>query len=139
MKSQWHLYQDLELIPASSSAPPLSYSPIAQKLMQIWRGHLNRVAAKLTPAQQVERLKRCYATETVGLSEPQGWAKVWWLMNQPLFTLQAGRTPEPEVWRSADAAGNVWWHVYDPTTGYTAALETEEEVQIWLEERLYHY
>ncbi|WP_143842012.1 hypothetical protein [Nostoc sp. 106C] len=32
-----------------------------------------------------------------------------------------------------NCAGNVWW-LYDPKSGHTACLASEEEVRMWIEE-----
>jgi hypothetical protein len=45
--------------------------------------------------------------------------------------------PQLKVWQSKDHAGNVWYRVYDPKTGRTACLASEEEVRMWIEESFY--
>ncbi|MBF2084702.1 hypothetical protein [Thermoleptolyngbya sp. C42_A2020_037] len=46
-----------------------------------------------------------------------------------------GGAPEPRVWQTGDRAGNIVWHVYDPTSNRSATFASEAEVRIWLEER----
>ena len=41
---------------------------------------------------------------------------------------------EPIVKQARDKKGRIWWYVYDPTTGRSAHLASEEEVLIWLDE-----
>ena len=43
---------------------------------------------------------------------------------------------EPYVWKTQDAAGQLW-RAYDPTTGRKVQFTTEEGMRIWLEERHY--
>lgn len=44
---------------------------------------------------------------------------------------------EPKVWQKKDRKGNIYWRVYNPTTGYCGSFNSEEEVRMWLEERYY--
>ncbi|QKD81088.1 hypothetical protein HPC62_01880 [Thermoleptolyngbya sichuanensis A183] len=46
-----------------------------------------------------------------------------------------GSEPEPRVWQTGDRAGNIVWHVYDPTSNRSATFASEAEVRVWLEER----
>ncbi|MBD2681898.1 MULTISPECIES: hypothetical protein [Nostoc] len=54
------------------------------------------------------------------------------------------KEPEPEVWERRDAygglrlrQGNTWWFAYDPATGKSASLGSEQEVLIWIEQLYY--
>ncbi|AFZ61215.1 hypothetical protein H6G54_29250 [Anabaena cylindrica FACHB-243] len=47
------------------------------------------------------------------------------------------REPEPEVWERRDRHGNIWWSAYDPATGQSAYLASEQEVMIWIEQIYY--
>ncbi|PSB32211.1 hypothetical protein [Stenomitos frigidus] len=40
--------------------------------------------------------------------------------------------PELKVWQSVDRSGNLWWNGYNPATGDSVVLESEQEVRIWL-------
>ncbi len=42
---------------------------------------------------------------------------------------------EPDIWQTLDRHGNLWWHAYDPATGKTSYLSSEEEVLMWLDQR----
>jgi hypothetical protein len=46
-----------------------------------------------------------------------------------------GCSGEPNIWQSMDRHGNLWWHAYDPATGQTSYLSSEEEVLMWLDQR----
>lgn len=52
----WHLYQDLELLPASESR---STSVPTFGLDRLWRGLLGLLADELIEEQRVEYLERC--------------------------------------------------------------------------------
>lgn len=69
---------------------------------------------------------RCYGLAQV-LADPE-----------PALGFSVSTRAEPEIRQTLDRTGQTWWKVYDPLTGHTAYLESEAEVQIWLEERLYH-
>jgi hypothetical protein len=60
------------------------------------------------------------------------WNRVW----DALATQIIGRS-EPTVRQTRDRAGYLSWHVYDPTTGYSAHFSSEQEVRIWLDRRYY--
>ena len=53
-----------------------------------------------------------------------------------LLTLFSGRK-EPKIWRKRDRAGNWYFRVFDPITGATSAVESEQELRVWLEKRYY--
>lgn len=44
---------------------------------------------------------------------------------------------EFKVRKRKDRQGNVWWYVYDPKTGHTGCLASEQEVRMWIEESFY--
>ncbi|HEY9661724.1 MAG TPA: hypothetical protein V6C65_24980 [Allocoleopsis sp.] len=44
---------------------------------------------------------------------------------------------EPKITQKRDRWGNVYYQVYDPTSGFSSAFQTEEEVRIWLDRRYY--
>jgi hypothetical protein len=46
---------------------------------------------------------------------------------------------EPHVWKTQDATGHAQWKAYDPVTKHSAECSSEEEMQVWLEERHYQY
>ncbi|OKH55850.1 hypothetical protein NIES2101_03165 [Calothrix sp. HK-06] len=46
--------------------------------------------------------------------------------------------PEFIIRESKDRQGHVWYDAYDPKTGRTGHLTSEEEVHIWIEESFYY-
>ncbi|ELS33919.1 MULTISPECIES: hypothetical protein [Pseudanabaena] len=44
---------------------------------------------------------------------------------------------EVQVWQKCDRHGNTYWYVYDPKTGHSAHLGSEEEVMSWIESHYY--
>jgi hypothetical protein len=138
MKTQWQIYKELELIPDSVSVPPANNLAFAMRLSQVWRSLLDTATKKPLHEQQIEYLERCLALDCSNRSS-NVWQQFWAFLNQPLVLPKLSASGEPQVWQSLDRAGQTWWHVYDPTTGQMADLESEEEVCIWLEERLYRY
>ena len=139
MKSQWQVYKELELLP-DAVEPPSIHSPLVAFLDRWWRSLLDRRAESLDYENQVEYLERrftlLYERST---ARTKLWRSLWRLLNQPIgFQPHNLIHSEPEVRQTLDQTGQTWWTVYDPLTGQTAYLESEAEVQIWLEERLYH-
>lgn len=138
MKTQWQIYKELELLPDSIPQPGADNRLFALHLNKVWRVLSNTLPAKLPHEQQVEYLEQCLVLDCgYYLAGNNTWQKLWTLLNQLLWQPQSHT--EPRIWQRLDRAGYTWWHVYDPTTGRTAQLESEEAVQIWLEERFYSY
>lgn len=140
MKTQWQQYKELELLPDNVAAPLTIHSPLLAAFDRHWRSWLDQRARKLDHEYQVEYLERrltltCRRSTTTA----NFWRGCWSLLNKPLrFKPYLSTYPEPEIRRTLDKMGQFWWHVYDPCTGRTAYLESEADVQVWLEERLYH-
>lgn len=44
---------------------------------------------------------------------------------------------EPQIRQNRDRSGEIFWRVYDPTTGESARFNSELEVRFWLEQRYY--
>jgi len=140
MKTQWQQYKELELLPDNVAAPQTIHSPLLAAFDRYWRSQLDQGARKLDYEYQVEYLER-RLTIVCGRSTTKAnlWRKCWSLLNKPLrFNPYRSTHPEPEIRRTLDKLGQAWWHVYDPCTGRTAYLESEADVQVWLEEGLYH-
>ena len=51
--------------------------------------------------------------------------------------LTKGKT-EPQINYKCDRKERCYWLVYDPISGYSTTLSSEQEVRIWLENRYYH-
>jgi hypothetical protein len=43
------------------------------------------------------------------------------------------RSHEPRVWQKQNAAGEVFYHAYDPYSGRSAYLSSDVELRSWLE------
>lgn len=140
MKTQWQRYKELELLPDVVAEPQTIHSPLIASLDRSWRSLLNQRARNLNHEYQVEYLERRLTLISVRSTIAANiWRKCWSILNQPLsFGFQLTTHPEPEIRRTLDQTGQAWWQVYDPSTGHTAYLESEADVQIWLEEHLYH-
>ncbi|HIK57411.1 MAG TPA: hypothetical protein IGS37_19880 [Synechococcales cyanobacterium M55_K2018_004] len=52
------------------------------------------------------------------------------------FLNLAATNAEPHVWTTRDHGMSVW-HAYDPLTGESLEVGSEEDVRVWLEERYY--
>lgn len=137
MNSQWHTYQALELIPEALPAPQVQHSILVRRLSRGWRSLLDRFDQTLTQEQQLERLEQCYDAE-IKPAAKLWWRSLWLALNQPLFTWKHAPALEPQIWQSADFGGCIYWHIYDPVTGRAAILNSETEVQIWLDEHIYY-
>ena len=139
MKTQWQTYQELELIPDSVPNPQKNRLSLTQWFQQNWhtiRYFVNRKDGHIYP---VKFLETCLAIDC-SKSPPKN--KIWQKIEQWVNPLVADWSrlptyPEPQIRQILDRQGQTWWHAYDPITGETAYLETEEEVQVWLETRLY--
>ncbi|MBW4473630.1 MAG: hypothetical protein KME45_25125 [Stenomitos rutilans HA7619-LM2] len=139
MKTQWQRYKELELLPEGAAEPQTIYSPLIAYLDQRWRSLLNRRAALLDYEYQVEYLERRLSLPCSQTIEKHSLLrKLWHWLNQPINFEHSFSPSEPEIQQTLDRTGQTWWKVYDPLTGQTAYLESEAEVHIWLEERLYH-
>ncbi len=44
---------------------------------------------------------------------------------------------ELQVWQKTDRYGNTYWQAYDPVTGRSTSLGSEDEMRIWIEQRYY--
>lgn len=44
---------------------------------------------------------------------------------------------EPQIKQKRDRSGEIFWRVYDPTTGESARFNSELEVRFWLDQRYY--
>lgn len=59
-----------------------------------------------------------------------------WSLWQSLATAMT-RDCEPQIRQSLDPSGQLWWDAYDPITGKTTYLESEDEVYRWLDQLPY--
>lgn len=56
--------------------------------------------------------------------------------SQRLMRLFVGSN-ELRVWQTYDRSGQTWWHGFDPMTGRSISVDTEEQMRIWIEQRYY--
>jgi hypothetical protein len=141
MKSHWQNYKKLELIAEATPVPQTNHSPLVAQLAKLWNSNTNRSIEKLSPQQHLQHLERSLKLEcpdSDGAKDSTVWQTLWTCLTQPILEWNLSNASEPEVRRIADQNGHAWWYVYDPITGQKTYLESEEEVQIWLEERLYY-
>jgi hypothetical protein len=68
-------------------------------------------------------------------NEPSSYVNVSsWLSKVGQFiTDRLFQPAELEIQTTYDRCGNLWWYVYDPETGRSAWLDSEDEVRIWIE------
>ncbi|GAB4372252.1 MAG: hypothetical protein Kow00121_14440 [Elainellaceae cyanobacterium] len=135
MKSQWQIYRELELIPDSAGEPCFNQSALATRLKAYMQSRVNNRISRFSYDQQIEHLEQCFYTDWHKQSH-SFWQRCWAALNRILLTWEAVNNSEPEVHQSLDDAGRVWWQVYDPKTGDTLYMESEEEVMVWIEDYL---
>lgn len=135
----WKAYQELELVPDRIPEPDTINSVVAYQLVKVWGSIVRRKVEKLPPTIQIQHLERCWFRDGMEhASRSSGiWRSLWAALNRPLFAQGVTAISEPEIRQVADHQGQVWWCAYDPRTGRRTYLESEEEVQIWLEQRFY--
>ncbi|MBW4519995.1 MAG: hypothetical protein KME16_09900 [Scytolyngbya sp. HA4215-MV1] len=140
MKTQWQVYKELELIPESVPSPVKNRPVLTAWFLRNWQSLWNSINRKHMDGHPIEFLEGCLALDYSRLaSENRSWHKIRQSFNHFFANWDLLPTyPEPQIRRIFDHQGQAWWHAYDPVTGQAVYLETEEEVQIWLEERLYH-
>jgi len=142
--NRWQLYKTLELIAHEVPEPQGSQSIIVTSLRKVWRSLSIKMIQNLSEDQRLEYLERCIdkcvAVERLAVDNSRNkvfWQALWTFLNQPVFNWNLSMFQEPQIQQIAGPRGQVWWQVHDPITGQTNYLESEEEVHIWLEERLY--
>jgi hypothetical protein len=144
MKPWWQLYKELELIPDAVQEPQADSPSVAATVRRFWRSLLTFLTQEpiddSIDEHRIEMLERCFALDMTK-PQPAGIKGIWQKLQSFLDGLwlenESGILREPEIWQSLGRDGHLWWHVYDPVTGRIVDMGTEEEVRIWLEERLY--
>lgn len=131
-KTEWKTYQELELI--SESLLPSPMDRVAARLHLVWRSLTRTQPAQLAAGKQMAHLEQCWQQGRMkSASPPQFWQAVQEWFHRSF--LQS--TSEPLIQRIADRSGQVWWCATDPATGAMSYLESEAEVDGWLEEYFY--
>lgn len=139
MKSRWQNYKELELIPDTVGDPNRHRIALWDWLSRRQQSRLTKLIENSSFEEKVGYLERSLTLDceaTAGSSS--FWERLWQMLNQPIPGIWQRSPQEPQISQIADREGHLWWQAYDPLTGQTTYLDSEEEVQIWLEERLYH-
>jgi hypothetical protein len=135
MKTKWQIYQQLELIPDTV------LSPVDEKRIsrfyrsKIWRSLVNYCTTNLSEKQIFDHLDSCFK---IDLCDPNVTPKkyffktIWLILNQPIQPSHFLNQSEPYIWKSHNFLGSSQWHIYDPKSGYTYDLDSEEDVLVWL-------
>lgn len=42
-----------------------------------------------------------------------------------------------KIWQTADRDGNSWWHGFDPLTGRSTWVATDDEMRAWIDRHYY--
>lgn len=53
------------------------------------------------------------------------------------FVRSIANSSEPRISKKVDRNGNLYYKVYDPTSGASAVFSTEQEIRIWIDQRYY--
>jgi hypothetical protein len=56
-----------------------------------------------------------------------------WVLNT------AAGSAEPQITQKRDRAGNLYFKVYDPSSGESMSFGSEREIRTWIEQRYHHY
>ncbi|HIK15008.1 MAG TPA: hypothetical protein IGS53_06895 [Leptolyngbyaceae cyanobacterium M33_DOE_097] len=134
MKSQWQNYRNLEQIDSEIAPPPAKQTLLSRLLSYFWRSRLNRYTEQLSSVRQIEHLEACFADQPKSLK--QHLLRLWQVLLQPLFHREQ-KPAKPHVWQSRSWNGEDRWHVYDPISGQTTVLLSEQDLLIWLESHSY--
>lgn len=138
MNNQWHLYQQLEFM--TEAVPPQRHqSAWMERFNPVYRSLTKKFINNLSHDKQIEHLEHSWKLDRLNEYSSLRFAGVFWAVCQQSLIRWLSTSREPEVCQVSDQNGQVWWYAHDPVTGQMAYLETEEEVQVWLEERLHYY
>lgn len=89
---------------------------------------------KLTTYQELELISEAELEMQGKRASLRQWLRTVW----KLLITSLTRRPEPQVWKSCNQDGDIYWRIYDPMTGRMAYLGSEEEVLAWIEQSYYH-
>lgn len=137
MELHWRIYQVLELIPKAVHEPATSHSALATWARQNWQSLIERFTDTLAPNQQIDHLERCWSKsefEADRAANTDIFRVVCSVLIQSLSAKYRSLQSEPQIRRVTGSEGN-YWYAYDPVTGQTTYLESERDIDRWLEER----
>jgi hypothetical protein len=138
MKTKWQIYQQLELIPDTVLLPSEHQGISRFYQGKIWHSLVNYCTKNLSEQQTFDHLDAFFQLDN---SDPNLIRKfrflktIWLILNQPIQPSHFLTKSEPYIWKSSNFLGSAQWHIYDPKSGLTYDLESEEDVLIWLEKR----
>ncbi|MGL4503474.1 MAG: hypothetical protein ACRC78_23865 [Planktothrix sp.] len=141
MKTKWEIYQQLELIPDTVLSPGDEKRISKFYRGKIWRSLVNYCTTNLSDKQRFNHLNTCFK---IDLGDPEITKKnyffktIWLILNQPIQLSNFSNQSKPYIWKSHNFLGKTQWHIYEPKSGYTYDLDSEEDVLVWLEKRNYH-
>ncbi len=136
MEIRWQNYRNLEMIPNTVRHPGISTSAFATWVQQRLQGFNKSFANHLAPQQQVEHLERCWSKSELEISETNYiniFGVIWSVLKQSVLHRISSQQQEPTIQRLQGTQGS-FWYAYDPVTGQTTYLESERELDRWLEE-----
>ncbi|SKB13958.1 conserved hypothetical protein [Planktothrix sp. PCC 11201] len=138
MKTQWEIYRKLELIPETVSLP-LDEQGISRFYQsKIWHSWVIFCAKNLSEQQTFDHIEGCFKLDS---SDPNSTKRfhlfrtLWLILNQPIKFSHFSTKSEPYIWKSYNLGGSTQWHIYDPKSGLTYDLDSEEDVLSWLEKQ----
>ncbi|MCG9892554.1 MAG: hypothetical protein MH252_15965 [Thermosynechococcaceae cyanobacterium MS004] len=131
MKTQWQMYQELELIPSPKLSLFSGYSigKSASQSKFFLRSPIPSSSDLVNLHQQIDYMERCLALD----AEPPR-SLVWQIIWKILHPLQGRKSRRnlPRI-ESFSENGQLYWYGYRPTTGTTVFLGSEESAKRWLE------
>lgn len=139
MELHWRIYQTLELIPNTVQEPSKGNSAFATWMSQSLQLLVDRFTDGLALKQQIDYLERCWSKSEFEADKPASadvLRVIWSVLIQSLYANYHARYSEPRIHRVTGSEGN-FWYAYDPLTGQTTYLESEQDIDRWLEERFH--
>lgn len=140
MKTQWQIYKELEQIPNGTFPPSANKLMIAFYQSKFWQNLVTQHYQDLSYPEKVEFLQHCLQLNNLDANVDKNkkfglWQIIWAILNQPIHLPKPFSSQEPYVWTSCNHFGQLIWHIFDPKTGNTLELDSEEQVLVWLEKR----
>ena len=106
--------------------------PIRLNLPPIHQGGGEHMNAKYAKYQELEMIPQS-SIQTYQSSPVLTWIKhIWRRLKTP-----SPHTSVPFVWKTTDISGTIRWNTFDPLTGQTSLLMSDDEFYQWLTCRYY--
>lgn len=138
MKTQWEIYQKLELIPETVLSPLDERGISGFYKSKIWRSLVIFCVNHLSEQQTFNHIEGCFEIDSSAPNSTKRFhffKTIWIILNQPIQLSDFSNKSEPYIWKSSNVSGFTQWHIYDPKSGLTHDLDSEEDVLIWLKKR----